>query len=131
MGYAGVICWFIINAHKHSGMCKNYRRLLSMSSLVARASSELKSFALVAGARSPPCGRPLSFPPTEGILDKDRDGKPDFLDPIHNEEEPSLCRSPGCRQARKSPHIVGLFCPYNRSLLTLFWSAQACRRAGA
>ncbi len=68
---------------------------------------------------------------TEGILDKDRDGKPDFLDPIHNEEEPSLCRSPGCRQARKSPHIVGLFCPYNRSLLTLFWSAQACRRAGA
>ena len=68
---------------------------------------------------------------TEGILDKDRDGKPDFLDPIHNEEEPSLCRSPGCRQVLKSPHIVGLSCPYSRSLLTLFWSAQACRRAGA
>jgi len=27
------------------------------------------------------------------------------------------------RQALKSPHIVGLFCPYSRSLLTLAWSA--------
>jgi hypothetical protein len=25
----------------------------------------------------------------------------------------------------KSPHIVGLFCPYRRSLLTLLWPAQA------
>ena len=25
----------------------------------------------------------------------------------------------------KSPHIVGLFCPYSRSLLTLVWSTQA------
>ena len=25
-------------------------------------------------------------------------------------------------QALKSPHIVGLFCPYSRSLLTLVWS---------
>jgi hypothetical protein len=24
----------------------------------------------------------------------------------------------------KSPHTVGLFCPYSRSLLTLVWSAQ-------
>jgi hypothetical protein len=31
----------------------------------------------------------------------------------------------GSRQALKSPHIVGLFCPYSRSLLTLVWSAQA------
>ena len=29
------------------------------------------------------------------------------------------------KQALKSPHIAGLFCPYSRSLLTLFWSAQA------
>jgi hypothetical protein len=28
------------------------------------------------------------------------------------------------RQALKSPHIVGLFCPYSRSLLRLVWSAQ-------
>ncbi len=28
------------------------------------------------------------------------------------------------RQALKSPHIVGLFHPYSRSLLTLVWSAQ-------
>ena len=28
------------------------------------------------------------------------------------------------RQALKSPHIVGLFCPYSRSLLTLVWSTQ-------
>jgi hypothetical protein len=28
-------------------------------------------------------------------------------------------------QALKSPHIVGLFCPYSGSLLTLVWSAQA------
>jgi hypothetical protein len=25
----------------------------------------------------------------------------------------------------KSPHIIGLFCPYSRSLLTRVWSAQA------
>ena len=37
-------------------------------------------------------------------------------------------------QALKSPHIVGLFCPYSRSLLTLGWSTQAeliCRAAAA
>jgi hypothetical protein len=28
-------------------------------------------------------------------------------------------------QLLKSPHIVGLFCPYSRSLLTLVWSTQA------
>ena len=35
----------------------------------------------------------------------------------------------GCypRQALKSPHIVGLFCPSSRSLLTLNWSTQAIR----
>ncbi len=31
-------------------------------------------------------------------------------------------------QALKSPHIVGLSCPYSRSLLTLKWSAQAAER---
>ena len=34
----------------------------------------------------------------------------------------------GCRQALKSPHILGLFCPYSKSLLTLVWSAQAPSR---
>ena len=34
----------------------------------------------------------------EGTLDKDRDGRPDFLDPVHDEEEPLVCRSPGCRR---------------------------------
>jgi hypothetical protein len=29
------------------------------------------------------------------------------------------------RRALKSPHLVGLFCPYSRSLLTIVWSAQA------
>jgi hypothetical protein len=29
------------------------------------------------------------------------------------------------KQALKSPHIVGLFCPYSRSLLTLVRSTQA------
>ena len=30
-----------------------------------------------------------------------------------------------CLHALKSPHIVGLFCPYSGSLLTLVWSAHA------
>jgi hypothetical protein len=28
-------------------------------------------------------------------------------------------------RALQSPHVVGLFCPYSRSLLTRVWSAQA------
>jgi hypothetical protein len=37
-------------------------------------------------------------------------------------------------QALKRPYIVGLFCPYSRSLLTLGWSTQAeliCHAAAA
>jgi hypothetical protein len=32
--------------------------------------------------------------------------------------------TPTARQALNSPHIVGLFCPFSRSLLTLVLSAQ-------
>jgi len=37
----------------------------------------------------------------------------------------SNCSRSDSWQALQSPHIVGLFCPYRRSLLTLFWSTQA------
>jgi hypothetical protein len=37
----------------------------------------------------------------------------------HSEPHGAL---PDDRQALKNPHIVGLFCPYSRSLLTLVWS---------
>ena len=40
-----------------------------------------------------------------------------------------LMREKPSRQALRSPHIVGLFCPYRRSLLTLVGSAQALRMA--
>ena len=40
-------------------------------------------------------------------------------------QDNASARRPSRRQALKSPHIVGLFCPYSRSLLTLVWSAQA------
>jgi hypothetical protein len=33
--------------------------------------------------------------------------------------------SGGCWQVLKSPHIIGLFCHYSRSLLTHVWSTQA------
>ena len=33
-------------------------------------------------------------------------------------------------QALKSPHIVGLFCLYSRSILTRFWSTQALEKNG-
>ena len=38
-----------------------------------------------------------------------------------------LAADPARRQALKRPHIVGTFCHYSRSLMTLNWSAQALR----
>jgi hypothetical protein len=37
-------------------------------------------------------------------------------------EQDFYCQGRRASEALKSPHIVGLFCPYSRSLLTLVWS---------
>jgi hypothetical protein len=83
-------------------------------------------------AKSSCCGQPVRVarvlpPPVFSSSKNEAKRLPTLaLNEAKNEAKKDAAASCGdSLELLKSPHIVGLFCPCSRSLLTLKWSAQA------